>query len=84
MKTRYCAAVGYVSNPTHIAFLLLIALLLFGGKRLPEIGKSLGSGMREFKDSLTNHTSAEPAQQLPAPETPVAAAASQPTEHETV
>jgi sec-independent protein translocase protein TatA len=32
--------------------LLLIALLLFGAKRLPEIGRSLGSGMREFKDSV--------------------------------
>jgi len=34
--------------------LLLIALCLFGAKRLPEIGRSLGSGMREFKDSVTH------------------------------
>jgi sec-independent protein translocase protein TatA len=40
------------TSPTHIVLLLLIALLLFGAKRLPEIGRSLGSGMREFKDSL--------------------------------
>ena len=40
------------TSPTHIALLLLIALLLFGAKRLPEIGRSLGSGMREFKDSV--------------------------------
>ena len=44
---------GYVTNPTHLIILLGIALLLFGGKRLPEIGRSLGSGMREFKDSVT-------------------------------
>jgi sec-independent protein translocase protein TatA len=40
------------TSPTHIVLLLLIALLLFGAKRLPEIGRSLGSGMREFKDSV--------------------------------
>ena len=40
----------------EIILLLLLALLLFGAKRLPEIGRSLGSGMREFKDSVTNHT----------------------------
>jgi sec-independent protein translocase protein TatA len=42
-----------LSNPTHIVLLLLIALLLFGAKRLPEIGRSLGHGMREFKDSVS-------------------------------
>ena len=42
------------TSPTHIILLLLIALLLFGAKRLPEIGRSLGSGMREFKDSVTH------------------------------
>ena len=40
-------------GPLEIAGLLLLALLLFGAKRLPEIGRSLGSGMREFKDSVT-------------------------------
>ena len=38
---------------TEILLLLLIALLLFGAKRLPEIGRSMGRGMREFKDSIT-------------------------------
>ena len=42
-----------LTSPTHIVLLLLLALLLFGARRLPEIGKSLGSGMREFKDSVT-------------------------------
>jgi sec-independent protein translocase protein TatA len=37
----------------EIVLLLLIALLLFGAKRLPEIGRSLGKGMREFKESVT-------------------------------
>ena len=43
-----------LTSPTHIVLLLGIALLLFGAKRLPEIGRSLGTGMREFKDSVTH------------------------------
>jgi sec-independent protein translocase protein TatA len=49
----------------EIILLLLLALLLFGAKRLPEIGRSLGSGMREFKDSVTGKSHDEP--ELPAP-----------------
>jgi sec-independent protein translocase protein TatA len=37
----------------EILILLLVALLVFGPKRLPEMGRSLGRGMREFKDSIT-------------------------------
>ena len=37
----------------EILILLLVALLIFGPKRLPEMGRSLGRGMREFKDSVT-------------------------------
>ena len=70
------------TSPTHIVVLLLIALLLFGAKRLPEIGRSLGTGMREFKDSVTGHNPAEPPQ-LPPP--PVeATSTAPPSEHETV
>jgi sec-independent protein translocase protein TatA len=42
-----------LDNPLHLAFLLLILLLVFGAKRLPEIGRSLGSGMRGFKSAIT-------------------------------
>jgi sec-independent protein translocase protein TatA len=37
---------------TEIIILLIVALLVFGPKRLPEMGRSLGRGMREFKDSI--------------------------------
>jgi sec-independent protein translocase protein TatA len=37
----------------QVAIVLVIALLVFGPKRLPELGASLGRGMREFKDSIT-------------------------------
>ena len=42
-----------LSNPTHIALVVVAILLLFGARRLPEVGRSLGLGLREFKDSLT-------------------------------
>jgi sec-independent protein translocase protein TatA len=42
-----------LDNPIHIAFLLILLLLVFGAKRLPEMGKSLGSGMRGFKDAIS-------------------------------
>jgi len=40
----------------EIVLLLLLALLLFGAKRLPEIGRSVGSSMREFKESISGST----------------------------
>jgi sec-independent protein translocase protein TatA len=40
-------------QPTHLLFLALLALIVFGPKRLPEIGRSLGTGLREFKGSVT-------------------------------
>jgi len=41
-----------LDNPIHIAFLLILLLLVFGAKRLPEMGRSLGDGMRGFKDAI--------------------------------
>jgi len=41
-----------ILSPVHVAFLLVIVVLLFGAKRLPELGSSLGSGLRGFKESL--------------------------------
>ena len=69
----------------EIILLLLLALLLFGAKRLPEIGRSLGSGMREFKDSVTGASKPEPTEmtQLPAA-TVDTTAQTQPRENETV
>jgi sec-independent protein translocase protein TatA len=49
-----------LDNPLHIAFLLVILLLVFGAKRLPEMGRSLGSGLRGFKESISGeHTPEE-------------------------
>jgi sec-independent protein translocase protein TatA len=40
-------------GPLELVVILVIVLLLFGAKRLPDLGRSLGTGMREFKDSIT-------------------------------
>ena len=66
-----------LDNPLHIAFLVVILLLIFGAKRLPEIGRSLGSGMREFKQSVTGESSSQQTA-LPAAQQPPAAAAPAP------
>jgi sec-independent protein translocase protein TatA len=75
------------TQPSHIVIILVIALLLFGGKRLPEIGKSLGHGMREFKDAVTGNSSPEPAETQPelppAAEPTVVATTPTPSEHDT-
>jgi sec-independent protein translocase protein TatA len=56
-------------GPMEIIGLLILALLLFGAKRLPEIGRSLGSGMREFKESISGEGKKddEPSAELPPP-----------------
>jgi sec-independent protein translocase protein TatA len=39
-------------RPQHLLVILLVTFFLFGGKKLPELGKGLGEGIRSFKDSL--------------------------------
>jgi sec-independent protein translocase protein TatA len=52
----------------EIAIVLLIVLVIFGPKRLPQLGRSLGSGMREFKDAVTGkNKDADDAEELNAP-----------------
>ena len=40
-------------GPVEIIIVLVIVLIIFGPKRLPDLGRSMGRGMREFKDSVT-------------------------------
>jgi sec-independent protein translocase protein TatA len=42
-----------LENPLHIAILLVVVLMVFGAKRLPEMGRSLGSALRGFKETVT-------------------------------
>jgi len=71
MPTRLCAESGEpmtsgLLSPVHIALVLAVALMLFGAKRLPEVGKSLGTGLRTFKHSLEGRIEEE----TPQPATP--------------
>jgi sec-independent protein translocase protein TatA len=64
-----------LSNPIHIAFLLVVLLLVFGARRLPEMGRSLGSGMRGFRDAISGEddgaAAAVPEQLASAPAQPL-------------
>lgn len=78
----------------ELLILLVVLLLIFGAKRLPEMGRSLGKGMREFKEavtgveeSVTTTTPATPAELPSAPSEPTVArsdAEAQSTERESV
>jgi sec-independent protein translocase protein TatA len=45
--------VGDILQPTHLLFILVIALLVLGPKRLPEVGRSLGRGLRDFRMAIS-------------------------------
>ena len=53
-------------GPLELIIVLVIVLVIFGPKRLPGLGRSLGSGMREFKDSVTGKDKDEEREQLEA------------------
>jgi sec-independent protein translocase protein TatA len=78
--------VGDLLQPTHLIFVLLVALLVLGPKRLPEVGRSLGRGLRDFRDAMSGLDRDEPALTSPpaaaVPPQPVAAQpANEPAEH---
>ena len=52
-------------NWPEILVLLLVALLIFGPKKLPEMGRSLGRGFREFKDSISGRDDRDDRDELP-------------------
>jgi sec-independent protein translocase protein TatA len=83
-----------LDNPIHIAFLVVILLLVFGAKRLPEIGRSLGSGMREFKEAISGEVKQstlsaavqspqQPSEQAPVPQPAVQQPSAQPAPQST-
>jgi sec-independent protein translocase protein TatA len=66
-------------GPLEIIVLLVIVLLIFGPKRLPDLGRSLGRGMREFKDSVTGKDDDKEIESAEAKPEPVAAEKSEAT-----
>lgn len=57
-------------GPLELAIVLIIALIVFGPKRLPELGRSLGKGIREFRSSLNGEGDDEPRPAVEAPKAP--------------
>ncbi len=51
---------GELFTPWHLGLLAIVAVVLFGGRKLPELGKGLGEGLRGFKDGLKGMTGNEP------------------------
>jgi sec-independent protein translocase protein TatA len=72
--------VGDILQPTHLLFIMVIALLVLGPKRLPEVGRSLGKGLRDFRSAISgedNHVgfmSESTIEAEPAPAEPAATA----------
>jgi sec-independent protein translocase protein TatA len=58
--------VGDIMQPTHLLFVLIVALLVLGPKRLPEVGRQLGSGIRDFRAAM-NGERPEQSEQVMAP-----------------
>ena len=56
-------------GPMEIAIVLIIALVVFGPSKLPELGRSAGEGFREFKDSVTGGGDETPKAQIDEPST---------------
>ena len=50
-----------LESPMHLLVVLIVAVLVLGPKKLPEVGRSLGSGIRQFKHSIEGHDAPEPA-----------------------
>jgi sec-independent protein translocase protein TatA len=48
--------VGDILQPTHLLFVLVVALLVLGPKRLPEVGRTLGSGIRDFRAAINGES----------------------------
>jgi sec-independent protein translocase protein TatA len=70
----------WTPGPLELIIILVVVLVIFGPKRLPDLGRSLGRGMREFKDSVTGNDKDElPQSRAEMPE-PTATTASTPTE----
>ena len=57
-------------QPSHLLIILVIALFVFGPKKLPELGQGLGKGIRSFRDSMKAATEEPPKPETPAAPTP--------------
>jgi sec-independent protein translocase protein TatA len=56
-----------IESPVHLIFIAVIALIVLGPKRLPELARSLGHGMREFREAMSGAADGEEHERAPAP-----------------
>jgi sec-independent protein translocase protein TatA len=63
---------GDLLQPTHLMVIAIVLLVLFGGRKLPELGKGLGEGLRGFREGIKGETppAAPTVQQAAAPQPP--------------
>jgi sec-independent protein translocase protein TatA len=68
-------------GPLEIVVVLIIALIVFGPKRLPELGRSLGKGIREFRGSLSGENDDEERERTPQTPQEIEAGTGEPVAH---
>jgi len=73
--------IGDILQPTHLIFVLVIALLVLGPKRLPEVGRSLGKGLRDFRTAMSGEDQDEVDAGVSQTSVESAQPASEPVEH---
>lgn len=64
--------VGDILQPTHLLFVLVVALIVLGPKRLPEAGRALGRGLRDFRSAISGESTSEHTIPGPEPSAPTA------------
>jgi sec-independent protein translocase protein TatA len=75
--------IGDILQPTHLLFVLVVALLVLGPKRLPEAGRALGKGLRDFRMAISgdeDHSSGLATETVPPPEAVAPPATAPPVE----
>jgi sec-independent protein translocase protein TatA len=68
--------VGDIFQPTHLLLILVVALLVLGPKRLPEVGRAVGRSLHDFRGAINgeHHEAPEPVERVVSPESPKPAA----------
>ena len=83
-RLSFGTMVGDILQPTHLLFILVVALLVLGPKRLPEVGRALGRGLRDFRSAISGIDTHESSISAPTDPTPASTAVPEPAPGTTV